>query len=563
MASKGLTDAVMGLKAANEQNAQPGRIIVPGQENFSFAGAAQAGRKFTDEQEAILCCPAQTMKIQAYAGCAKTSTMVEFARRNPGLGMVYLAYNKAISQQAQKSFGANVRAKTSHSFAYAWLLKSDRAWKDAPGSKFWSVNKTQIAQLMGDRLKSLGDIYGTAGKMLVLIEEFIKSDAPDLGEFIRANWTHATAKFIDLCCEAWASMTDPCGRLSLGHDGYLKLWTLSPALIEADALLIDECQDSSAALLGKLAAQSHLRKIFVGDQYQSIYGFRGAINALDKIAADAKLHLTKSFRFGANIAQAANGALFSLGASEPVIGAGREDSVAYGQAPIGKQIMHVSRSNAGLFETAVKLAKAGKSVHFPGGAFKLDGFEELLSLKNSQKKLPQRDGSDYSKAKNIGALEDLAAENGDREMLIKIGLVNEHGNDLPKLVELINKRQTDDLSKAQAILCTAHRSKGLEANWVELADDFYLDEIYAKPLAPVPKELKEEAHILYVAMTRAKAGLHMKSKQLWDWSNRCKALMQTPRPGSGGQSSRLEAFALKGACGGPSGNQADGKGTRL
>ena len=563
MASKGLTDAVMGLKAANAENAQPGRIIVPGQENFSFAGAAQAGRKFTDEQEAILCCPAQTMKIQAYAGCAKTSTMVEFARRNPGLGMVYLAYNKAISQQAQKSFGANVRAKTSHSFAYAWLLKSDRAWKDAPGSKFWSVNKTQIAQLMGDRLKSLGDIYGTAGKMLVLIEEFIKSDAPDLGEFIRDNWTHATAKFIDLCCEVWASMTDPSGRLSLGHDGYLKLWTLSPALIEADALLIDECQDSSAALLGKLAAQSHLRKIFVGDQYQSIYGFRGAINALDKIAADAKLHLTKSFRFGSNIAQAANGALFSLGAAEPVIGAGREDSVAYGQAPIGKQIMHVSRSNAGLFETAVKLAKAGKSVHFPGGAFKLDGFEELLSLKNSQKKLPQRDGSDYSKAKNIGALEDLAAENGDREMLIKIGLVNEHGNDLPKLVELINKRQTDDLSKAQAILCTAHRSKGLEANWVELADDFYLDEIYAKPLAPVPKELKEEAHILYVAMTRAKAGLHMKSKQLWDWSSRCKALMQTPRPGAGGQHSRLEAFALKGACGGASGNQADGKASRL
>ena len=47
-------------------------------------------------------------------------------------------------------------------------------------------------------------------------------------------------------------------------------------------------------------------KIIVGDPHQQIYGFRGAINALDHVESTHVLKLTQSFRFGPEIAFAAN-----------------------------------------------------------------------------------------------------------------------------------------------------------------------------------------------------------------------------------------------------------------
>ena len=46
--------------------------------------------------------------------------------------------------------------------------------------------------------------------------------------------------------------------------------------------------------------------ILVGDPNQQIYQFRGAVNALHSFDADRTFYLTQSFRFGPEVAFAAN-----------------------------------------------------------------------------------------------------------------------------------------------------------------------------------------------------------------------------------------------------------------
>ena len=57
------------------------------------------------------------LKIKAFAGSGKTSTLVAIAKELSGKGL-YLAYNKSIQIDAVKKFPSHVDCKTAHSIAY-------------------------------------------------------------------------------------------------------------------------------------------------------------------------------------------------------------------------------------------------------------------------------------------------------------------------------------------------------------------------------------------------------------------------------------------------------------
>ena len=64
----------------------------------------------------------QKLKIEAKAGSGKTSTLVEVAKANPDKRFLYLAFNKAIVNDASQKFPANVVVKTTHSLAYGKIV---------------------------------------------------------------------------------------------------------------------------------------------------------------------------------------------------------------------------------------------------------------------------------------------------------------------------------------------------------------------------------------------------------------------------------------------------------
>lgn len=87
--------------------------------------------------------------------------------------------------------------------------------------------------------------------------------------------------------------------------GYFKVFHLQRPTIDAyDCILIDEAQDLTPAIIATIMSQK-CPKILVGDPHQQIYGFRGAKNAMALALADHTFYLTKSFRFGPEIAYVA------------------------------------------------------------------------------------------------------------------------------------------------------------------------------------------------------------------------------------------------------------------
>ena len=78
-------------------------------------------KKLTDEQSTIVMAEDPVLKIMAYAGTGKTSTLQSIACRYPQQRMLYLAFNKALQQEAITKFPANVVCKTAHALAYQQL----------------------------------------------------------------------------------------------------------------------------------------------------------------------------------------------------------------------------------------------------------------------------------------------------------------------------------------------------------------------------------------------------------------------------------------------------------
>lgn len=97
--------------------------------------------------------------------------------------------------------------------------------------------------------------------------------------------THVNGWVRDQAEALWQRMLNVNDDIPLGHDGYLKLWSLSKPRLACDYVLLDEAQDSNAAVLTVLTAQD-AQLVYVGDRHQEIYEWRGAVNAMAKITTD-------------------------------------------------------------------------------------------------------------------------------------------------------------------------------------------------------------------------------------------------------------------------------------
>ncbi|EHP6639173.1 AAA family ATPase, partial [Salmonella enterica subsp. enterica serovar Schwarzengrund] len=75
--------------------------------------------KTTAEQNAIIEWKGNHLVVNAFAGTGKTSTLVNYAEANPESKMLYLAYNRAVRDEAERKFPYNVECKTSHQLAWA------------------------------------------------------------------------------------------------------------------------------------------------------------------------------------------------------------------------------------------------------------------------------------------------------------------------------------------------------------------------------------------------------------------------------------------------------------
>lgn len=510
------------------------------------------GHPLTSEQETVWNSNASRLKVRAYAGSGKTSLLVAIAHQSSERG-IYVAFNKSIALEAQGRFPTYIECKTSHSIALGSLMKQDSRWRDSFKSKIGVCTLAHATAALAPLLSHAESRGALARIALDTVELFILSADDVISEshlpVMSLHLLRAQHQFIDiplvlkLAQHLWRGMANPADlTLPIGHDGYLKKWSLSSTPISTGLLLLDEAQDSNPALL-KALARSGGRHVYVGDEHQAIYGFRGAQNALDQIQGDA-FSLTQSFRFGPAIAQLASSIILLKKGNEPLKGLGRETVIQRGSPPLGARSLYLARTNTGLFERALRDAKAGRSLYFVGGGgVSITGIPDLLSINNGEK--PQ---DPYLQGfTSLTTLQEEAVNCKDMELALKCSLVMEYGKDLLGAMSTIKARTVDDPSKAKVFLSTVHKSKGMEFDWVELGDDFIFPEFRQTKSQWLEEADYEEANILYVAITRAKLGLVLSSDGQWRWFERMKKLLSTPFLAAAPRDlqSAAEAFILK------------------
>lgn len=457
-----------------------------------------AAIELTDEQELVASSRAKNLVVNAYAGTGKTSVLVEYAKRRPNERMMYLAFNRSIKEEAALKFPKNVRCVTTHGLAFP---------------QFGVRYQAKLGNPKASHLSRALDLdVLSAGRVLAVITNFLISTEATITEehaipvMPKANM-NIICNLVDYAQRGWELMKDPANAaVPMPHDGYLKLYQLSKPTINTGIVLFDESQDANPVTLDFVMNQ-RCNKVFVGDRFQSIYQFRGAVDALSKIRADENLYLTTSFRFGDGVAALASALLKDwCHASKPVRGKGQYATTF--KVNQGAPHAVIARTNGRLFAEAVMLVRSDMPFGFAGGVegYRFDQILDAYRLFASRRG-EMRDQF-LASFDDFGQMRQYAEELDDKEVKALVNVVEEYRHEIPSLIEEIKSRAVPKLTGEEVTLSTAHKSKGLEWMDVVLTDDYTdlqlkRDDETGELVGPKP----EEVNILYVAATRAMRGL--------------------------------------------------------
>ncbi|PKV88215.1 UvrD-helicase domain-containing protein [Streptomyces sp. TLI_146] len=463
------------------------------------------------------------LAIQAGAGTGKTSTLAHLAEQMSQRRGSYLAFNRAIAQDAATRFPASVRCKTAHSLAYAALGHRYRERLNSPRRPGWQVGQelglTRPIRINGTEILPT-TLSNTA---LKAVSRFCQSADSELDHAhvprlrsLEGDAAHAELAelLLPYAQRAWADLHSPYGGVvRFEHDHYLKMWALTDPVLSGDFLLLDEAQDTNPVLEQIVLSQSgRLQIVMVGDSAQAIYGWRGARDVMTGFDA-CHLTLSQSFRFGPALASEANRWLRLSRAPIQLTGSA-DISTTIGPRS-GRPDAVLCRTNVGVITELFSLIASGAATALVGGG------DSLRSLAQAARDLIEGRRTHHPELvlfTSWNALREYAEyDPAGRDLQPFANLVDEHG---PEAILRAVERLVPE-AHARVVISTAHKAKGREWPCVRIADDFTppadTDELDADG-KPVPGPINEaEARLAYVAITRARH--HLDPTGL-NWINR-------------------------------------------
>ena len=467
------------------------------------------------------------IKINAVAGSGKTTTIIEYANaRSKNNKILYLAFNKSVKLEAIKKFKekglTNVSVETAHSLAYKSIVFKNNYRLKPQGYKTYEL--VDLLKLKGNSEKLTE--YVIANHINKFTAYFCNSDKQKVQDlnyldivaskktqsFVRSFYTYIQHQTRILL----AKMNK--GEIGITHDFYLKKYQLSNPVLRYDYILFDEGQDASPAMLDVFLKQK-ATKVIVGDTHQQIYGWRHAINSLEKTSF--KTHqLSSSFRFSQDIANLAMETLKwknILSDFEGILIKG----LGHSKKRQSKAIL--ARTNLGLLLNAINFITENrqvKNIYFEGNinsyTYADDGASlyDVLNLYNG-KRAQIRDKL-IKKMKSLSELEEYIEKTEDVQLGLMVEIVREYGNEIYGILKEIKDKHinNDDKDKAEVIFSTVHRCKGMEYDEVYIVNDFItedkIEKLKSDPKAVIDiAKLNEEINLLYVAITRAKNNVHI------------------------------------------------------
>lgn len=444
-----------------------------------------------------------SMVVRAFAGAGKTSTLGLISENHPALRVLYLAYNKSIATEAGSKMPAKVRSMTFHALAYrAMQPDKDRLSQRLNGYYIvqhfnYHYNDYQAASFA---LSILDNYCVSADRELsedhIPLHDFEVNPAPDpQRRAIALSKARAIKRrAFEIAKEVWKEQSNPLSKFPITHDTYVKLWSFQDPVINTDLILFDEGQDAAPIFIDIVQKQTHCDVIWVGDEHQQIYAWRGAINALSRVKAEHHHSLTESFRFHQGIADLANIILGKLGETKPLKGVGTDTTDA--------RHAILARTNTKAISEYMEARK-----RHPDKTVALVGARSFMSLINDAESLQAgKPKGQFALFENWSQLVEYTETAQGQDLRVLVKLINEYGiQRLRKEIE-----GSDEEFGAQISVSTIHKAKGLEWGSVKVCDDWPVDDD-EEPLQLSDEELR----LAYVAMTRAKHSLDFEGLRPW------------------------------------------------
>lgn len=439
--------------------------------------------------------------VVAGAGAGKTATLMLAAEAARGRRGVYIAYNKALADEAKEKFtkaGLDVDCRTAHSLAFREVgvkfkhrLGGGRmsAWEK--GARLGLPRVIQVGpEATLDRGQLAGHVTRTVERFMKTIDDDIEAKhIPDLASLDPRNRTAFQQVVIDAARRLWDDLSDPAGTLPFTHDVYLALWARTNPILKADYVMLDESQDASAEIAHVFTSQP-FQKVAVGDPNQQLYAWRGARSAIDGMPAGTKeLRLTQSFRFGPAVADEANEWLEDLGSDLRIKGTESiHSTILDDRMSLGTADASLHRTNADAIDAAIDAITSGTRVAIAGGT------RDIEALAKAAGELQTRGSTSHPQFAGFTSWQQVVEHSE-----------SDDGADLKPIVGMITRhtaagvlkacKRTVDEDDAELVVSTAHKSKGRQWGKVRIGGDF--------PEPGSKRSTRDEKMLAYVAVTRA------------------------------------------------------------
>lgn len=424
----------------------------------------------TPEQDHILHIAKSTsdnLQINALAGSGKTSTLEMIQNHIKTKPVLYLCFNKKIAQEAEKRFPSTTSVRTLNSLGHRIWARTQPANLSLNPRKCNDILKTLIEEAPKAHRSALWDSYWSVLDAIGMAKAlgYIPAKHPKCEKSlctVEALSQSLDEKPDDLTLDLIDEVLSR--SIKAAYEGYIDYndQVYMPALFggvypQFPLVAVDEAQDLNPVnheMLRKLAKH---RLMAVGDPYQSIYGFRGAVQSgMAKLRATHSMletDLSVSFRCPRLIVEHAK---WRAPHFKWIKEGGHVETLKrLSLDSISDTDVIICRNNAPLFRLAVHLLMDKRSVSVGGS----DIGPKLLTI---MKKLGS---DDLNQSEVLGKIEEWRLE--------KLGRGSKSADDIADCMKVFAS-YGNTLSTAVAYaqhlfeqrgairLMTGHKSKGLE-----------------------------------------------------------------------------------------------------
>lgn len=463
--------------------------------------------------------------INAVAGSGKTTTLMQLLEQINEKAL-FLAFNKSIQTEIQEKIDSRglkmgkaltmhalgllairnwktTRINNSKNYELVRKLQDDfpehfgrrkMRWEDKLRASFTLMDMNDVSRMF------LTDDYETVVEAMVSIDKSVY-EFPGIKEVWEQMLTYRYAAYEENTVEV-----DFQDMIFLAAHKNLEI------PLEPTYLFIDECQDLNLAqhkMINNFIEQGTIRKwVAVGDKNQAIYGFSGASGESFNMFLDKgnvrQMPLDMCYRCPRSVVTEANKVFNVMMPAKREEGKVREINDV---SLVKNDSMIVCRNTNPLFQLYFKLLAQNKSCY-------IKGEEVFAQLKNFMKPY-DRDTIHDAKRKIREKIQHLSMKNDEKSRITMYRMKDSFKNfnllvenlcgEFDKVSFLVNKMERIFVNMDNAImLCTIHKSKGMEADVVYILDEHLIPSKYAKS----PQQVRQEENLKYVARTRAKEELY-------------------------------------------------------